>query len=46
MWVGAMQDVEVVEPNSTTAQVYDEAYAQFRVLTERLRPLFARRIDA
>jgi xylulokinase len=40
MWADAMQDVEVLEPNDTSARLYDKAYGEFRVLTERLRPLF------
>lgn len=45
-WAGAIQDVEVLEPHHATARLYDEAYADFRVLTEQLRPLFTRRIGA
>lgn len=40
-WAGAMQDAEILEPVPATARVYDEVYANFRLLTERLLPLFS-----
>ena len=44
-WAGAMQDAEILEPDPAASRLYDEAYADFRLLTETLRPVFIPAVD-
>ena len=42
-WAGSMQEAEILEPDPSTSRLYDEAYVDFRLLSETLRPVFTDR---